>query len=190
MPNKFQCKRCGACCKPGWTVNLDGGMPYTWREKLKSLITRKPLPSRVIYTTYTRWFEEDIERAASFLGISFDEFVEKYKLADDTAVLAAMHHKTKDELLKEHDEDRNITVDELKKSCPNYRSYQLYTAVSSKQLRDCPFVTSDDAGVHHCSIYQVRPEMCREFPSDKQLEKDFEFYQPHCPGFEKESDNG
>ena len=184
MPNKFHCKRCGACCKPGWLVNKNAGRPYTLLEKIKSLITRKPLPSRVYYTNWIRWFEEDIESAASFFGISFDEFVKKYELSDDTANLAAMHGLTKEQLLNKEARKRNISVSELKKQYPNLRAYQLYIAIN-KVERDCPFVACDGNNVHYCKVYAVRPDMCRQYPSDKQLQERFDFYAPHCPGFEK-----
>ena len=182
--NKFQCKRCGACCKPGWLVDKTAGRPHTVLEKIKSFITRKPLPSRVTYVTWTQWLTEDIERAAPFLGISFDDFVDTYELSDDIDNLAKMKGITKQQLLESEAQKSNMTVDELVKSDTKYRNYSLFTAIRGQE-RDCPFGKNVE-GIHVCTVYPVRPKMCKDYPSQKQLQERFDFYAQHCPGFEKE----
>lgn len=183
--NRFQCERCGACCKPGWLVNKNAGRPHTRGEKLKSFITRKPLPSRVYYVTYTQWLTEDIERAATFLGITFREFIETYELNDDIANFAEMQGMTREQLLKKEADSRGVSVEELINTGTKYRSYQLFTAIKNEK-RDCPFVECDENGIYSCSIYEARPKMCQDYPSKNQLQDRFDFYEPHCPGFKKE----
>lgn len=160
--NKFRCKRCGACCRPRWTVpDVNKLGNPVWAD---------------CWTIYT---PNDVARAASFLGISEDEFISTYKLVDDAGDEAKRIGKTKEEfidwLVSEYHADR----DEFLSTHQSLFNYRLKV-----NDHNCPFYVHGDQS--SCSIYEARPDMCRNFPSSKQLEERFDFYAPHCPGFEKE----
>ena len=135
-------------------------------------------------TYWDQWatfFDEDIARAATFLGISKEEFASKYHLIDDVSVIAESMKLTRDRYLEKLAHKKSMTVDEMVKSFPMLRAKRLRIKDSQ-----CPFLINDN----RCSIYEVRPKICASYPTQEQRERLNEqgehFYAPYCPGFEQE----
>ena len=122
--------------------------------------------------------DEEIDNAASLLGITRDEFIKKYGLVDDIQEQLEKIGKTKEEYFQEYADRYKITVKELKRQFPDFGNHRLFIKCTDEK---CPLQNDNN----DCSIYGVHPRSCAAFPTQEQLamrdSNGRHKYREHCP---------